>query len=270
MSSLRIVITMVCERSRIQPRSMIGRRGYKKFYVVVKELERDGIDVKMKKTMRHPLIVFGSLSLITTLLLVGVLLYQVKGVTDNDNNHSVRPTSPLVEESQENYQLSDMATAYQKEIFEELIQAQEDYQSNQANLTKEAYVELVVKNFIADFYTWSNKTGRNDVGGLQFIDEEMKSNFRKQAIDNFYENLDYYLKDYDETSLLTVNNVTILDVNLEDTIEVVDEVIECISVKASWEYEKTSLEDVEKFQNEATFILTESNDDVVIKAILGE
>ena len=54
------------------------------------------------------------------------------------------------------------------------------------------------------------------------------------------------------------------------TIEVVDEVIECISVKASWEYEKTSLEDVEKFQNEATFILTESNDDVVIKAILGE
>ena len=60
----------------------------------------------MKKTMRHPLIVFGSLSLITTLLLVGVLLYQVKGVTDNDNNHSVRPTSPLVEESQENYQLS--------------------------------------------------------------------------------------------------------------------------------------------------------------------
>ena len=46
--------------------------------------------------------------------------------------------------------------------------------------------------------------------------------------------------------------------------------IDCISVKASWEYEKTSLEDVEKFQNEATFILTESNDDVVIKAILGE
>lgn len=225
-----------------------------------------------KKVMKQPLIVFGSIFLITTLLLVGVLLYQVKGIADSgkNNDNSVRPNPPVVEEIQEDYQLSDMATAYQKEIFEELTQAKDDYQSSHTDLTKEAYVELVVKNFIADFYTWSNKTGRNDVGGLQFINEEMKANFRKQAIDSFYENLDYYLKDYDPTSLLTVNNVTTLDVNLDDTIEVEDEVIECISVKASWEYEDTSLDDIGQFQNEATFILTESNDYLVLNAILTE
>ena len=228
--------------------------------------------MNVKKVMRQPLIVFGSIFLITTLLLVGVLLYQVKGIADSgkNNDNSVRPNPPVVEEIQEDYQLSDMATAYQKEIFEELTQAKDDYQSSHTDLTKEAYVELVVKNFIADFYTWSNKTGRNDVGGLQFIDEEMKVNFRKQAIDSFYENLDYYLKDYDLTSLLTVNNVTILDVNLDDTIEVEDEVIECISVKASWEYEDTSFNDADQFQNEATFILTESNDYLVLNAILAE
>lgn len=208
----------------------------------------------------------------TTLLLLGILIYQVKGIADSgkNNDNSVRPTPPAVEETQENYQLSETATAYQKSIFEELTQAKDDYQSSQTDLTKEAYVESVVKNFIADFYTWSNKTGRNDVGGLQFINEEMKANFRKQAIDSFYENLDYYLKDYDPTSLLTVSHVTILDVNLDDTIEVEDEVIECISVKASWEYAATSLEEIGQFQNEATFILTESNDYLVLNAILAE
>lgn len=222
--------------------------------------------------MKQPLIVFGIIFLMTTLLLLGILIYQVKGIADSgkNNDNSVRPTPPAVEETQENYQLSETATAYQKSIFEELTQAKDDYQSSQTDLTKEAYVESVVKNFIADFYTWSNKTGRNDVGGLQFINEEMKANFRKQAIDSFYENLDYYLKDYDPTSLLTVSHVTILDVNLDDTIEVEDEVIECISVKASWEYAATSLEEIGQFQNEATFILTESNDYLVLNAILAE
>ncbi len=225
-----------------------------------------------KKVMKQPLIVFGIIFLMTTLLLLGILIYQVKGIADSgkNNDNSVRPTPPAVEETQENYQLSETATAYQKSIFEELTQAKDDYQSSQTDLTKEAYVESVVKNFIADFYTWSNKTGRNDVGGLQFINEEMKANFRKQAIDSFYENLDYYLKDYDPTSLLTVSHVTILDVNLDDTIEVEDEVIECISVKASWEYAATSLEEIGQFQNEATFILTESNDYLVLNAILAE
>lgn len=225
-----------------------------------------------KKVMKQPLIVFGIIFLMTTLLLLGILIYQVKGIADSGKNddNSVRPTPPAVEETQENYQLSETATAYQKSIFEELTQAKDDYQSSQTDLTKEAYVESVVKNFIADFYTWSNKTGRNDVGGLQFINEEMKANFRKQAIDSFYENLDYYLKDYDPTSLLTVSHVTILDVNLDDTIEVEDEVIECISVKASWEYAATSLEEIGQFQNEATFILTESNDYLVLNAILAE
>ena len=218
--------------------------------------------------MRHPLITLGSISLVTTLVLVGVLIYQITGVTDKDNDYSVKPTSPNM--ILENYQLSDMATAYQKEIFEELIRAQKEYQSNQNDLTKENYSELVIKNFIADFYTLSNKTGRNDVGGLQFIDKDMRANFRKQAIDSFYESLDYYLKVYDENSLLVVNNVTVLDVNLEDTIEVEDEVIECISAKANWSYDNTSLEDIEQLQNEATFILTKSNDKLVINAILGE
>ena len=148
--------------------------------------------------------------------------------------------------------------------------AQHAYKDKYTELTKEEYATLVVKNFIADFYTWSNKTGRNDVGGVQFIAEEMRSTFRKQAIDGFYENLDFYLNDYEATSLITVNDVTILDVNLNDTLKTEDEVIDCISVQASWQYELSSSVEIEQFQSEATFILTESEDHLVLNAILSE
>ena len=148
--------------------------------------------------------------------------------------------------------------------------AQHAYKDKYTELTKEEYATLVVKNFIADFYTWSNKTGRNDVGGVQFIAEEMRSTFRKQAIDGFYENLDFYLNDYEATSLITVNDVTILDVNLNDTLKTEDEVIGCISVQASWQYELSSSVEIEQFQSEATFILTESEDHLVLNAILSE
>ena len=207
--------------------------------------------MNMKKIMRQPLAVFGSIFLITTLLLVGVLLYQVKGITDGgkSSDNVIKPTPPIVEKVPDEYQLSDVATAYQKEVFEELVTAQHAYKDKYTELTKEEYATLVVKNFIADFYTWSNKTGRNDVGGVQFIAEEMRSTFRKQAIDGFYENL---------------------DVNLNDTLKTEDEVIDCISVQASWQYELSSSVEIEQFQSEATFILTESEDHLVLNAILSE
>ena len=90
------------------------------------------------------------------------------------------------------------------------------------------------------------------------------------GFDGFYENLDFYLNDYEATSLITVNDVTILDVNLNDTLKTEDEMIDCISVQASWQYELSSSVEVEQFQSEATFILTESEDYLVLNAILSE
>ena len=61
-----------------------------------------------------------------------------------------------------------------------------------------------------------------------------------------------------------------LDVNLNDTLKTEDEMIDCISVQASWQYELSSSVEIEQFQSEATFILTESEDHLVLNAILSE
>ena len=94
--------------------------------------------MNMKKIMRQPLAVFGSIFLITTLLLVGVLLYQVKGITDGgkSSDNVIKPTPPIVEKVPDEYQLSDVATAYQKEVFEELVTAQHAYKDKYTELTK--------------------------------------------------------------------------------------------------------------------------------------
>ena len=142
------------------------------------------------------------------------------------------------------------------------------------------YAEAIVKNFIADFYTWSNKSGRSDVGGVQFIAKSNQATFKKQAIDGFYLNLDYYLNEYEGNDLQTVKEVEILDqdlnyqVTLEKEVEVngvtevEEEYIDAISIHASWSYNNSTFDEVNLFQNEAVFILTSSDNKLVISEIL--
>ncbi|MDE5978135.1 MAG: hypothetical protein K2G70_06720 [Turicibacter sp.] len=225
------------------------------------------------KIMKQPLVILGSLFLIITLLLMGLLLYQFKGLTGSGKTNDLANVSDSVtseDNLEKEYQLASTATDYQKEIFDELVTAHRSYKETRTQDSKENYAALVVKNFIADFYTLSNKAGRNDIGGMQFIAADLMPTFRQQAIDNFYENLDFYVKANDTNSLITVKDVTILTVNLNDSMEVDDEEVNCVSVQASWTYEISSLSDINQVQNEATFILTESGDDLVLNAILSE
>ena len=228
----------------------------------------------MRKIIKQPLVIFGSTFLILTVVLIGVFIYQVKGVTGGLNDISQSGVQTVEDEKKE-YQLPKQATAYQKEIFDDLIKAQEAYQTDQTEQTTKDYASLVVKNFIADFYTWTNKTNHSDVGGIQFINEEMQATFKKQAIDGYYETLDYYLEHDGAASLMSVEEVNLSDVNLNDTIEVEGEEGEmeqkaCISVLANWSYAPTSLNEGANLQTQATFLLTSVEGRLVINAILSE
>ena len=108
------------------------------------------------------------------------------------------------------YRLRDNATDLQKEYFAQLKAAIEE--ENAEPLT---IAELVAKNYIADFYTWTNKQGQYDVGGFNYIfDEKNESiNFKSvaytQARDGFYQYLNYYINQYGADKLLEVDNVEI-------------------------------------------------------------
>ena len=54
------------------------------------------------------------------------------------------------------------------------------------NVNYEDYAKEISKLFIIDFYTLSNKLSKNDIGGTQFIKEDMRDNFIDQARSTFY------------------------------------------------------------------------------------
>ena len=117
--------------------------------------------MKTKKLFRQPFLVFGMIFLVTTILLVGTLVYQVINFT-TDTSKSVQ--NQVTEEQQDNYTLRKDATEYQRTLFNELEEAKDAYDLMKDDETTLEYAEAIVKNFISDFYTWSNKSGRSDVG----------------------------------------------------------------------------------------------------------
>ena len=105
-----------------------------------------------------------------------------------------------------NYILRGNATDVQKEYFMELKHAIEV-----DNASDETIAGLICKNYVADHYTWANKQGQYDVGGLYYVFdmEETKTNTYLQARDGFYKYLNKYINEYGADNLLEVENVQV-------------------------------------------------------------
>lgn len=123
------------------------------------------------------------------------LLSLAKGSTETKEENVI---------SSMNYVLRDNATDLQKELFAKLKAAVETDDADDAEIAK-----LVCQNYIADFYTWSNKQGQYDVGGLYYVYEPQRSAVYQQARDGFYKYLSTYINQYGANNLLEVENVEI-------------------------------------------------------------
>ena len=229
----------------------------------------------MKKILKEPLLmmsgVFAMIAIISGILLTYHLNSTFSGGDEFRNS--------FLEEEEFEYSLRMNATHLQEEIFNELLTAHENYRISNTSRNKEAYATAIVKNFIADFYTWSNKSDRTDVGGLQFIAPKIQTEFKSYAIDNFYLYLNQFIEIHGSENLLEVSNISINEILLDEQLQIGTEVDEetgdeigpimenVIKVNASWEYVFSNLEEHDQFQRRATFILTEENERIVIRAI---
>jgi len=250
----------------------------------------------MRDKFREPLIIISGVLILIAIISGGLVAYQLS--SNFGNVHEI--TNGVSEEEEElfEYQLRENATDFQKVIYDDLLNTYANYQSLGSDANREAYAMAVVKNFIADFYTWSNKDGRTDVGGLQFITPEIQTNFRSYAIDQFYLYLNQYLNQYDAEDLLTVSNIWIEDLELDKELSLegesdldlepdegpgeiefeenegnddldddLEEEVKVIEVVASWGYEDSYLTRIGAFQQGATFLLVEDDGILTIHMI---
>ena len=116
---------------------------------------------------------------------------------------------------------------------------------------EEAYLKSITKLFILDFYTLSDKVANTDVGGVDFVHTDAKTNFLEKAEDTIYKYIENNMYGGRHQSLPTVKNVTIDNIqNVSFTLnKEVDS--KAYQVTVSWTYTEEN-----DYQNKATLTFT--------------
>ena len=160
--------------------------------------------MKLKKKVKVILII----AIILIVAGLGFLAYE-----------SVKPkavkTATVENEIEEyGYTLKSTRNDRYKEAFQEL----KDILSKK-EVDEEAYVEQISKMFIMDFYTLNDKLANTDVGGIDFVHTNAKTNFLEKAEDTVYKYVENDIYGNREQQLPEVTEVTVEKVeNIEYTI----------------------------------------------------
>lgn len=104
------------------------------------------------------------------------------------------------------YRIPSIPTDLHEQLFKGL---QDDYDQN----NHEAVAAYVGQLMLSDFFTWSNKSSRSDVGGMQYLldDEVFKKEFFTQALNNYYGFFEELRLKYTQEELPTVIDVQWLE-----------------------------------------------------------
>lgn len=151
-----------------------------------------------------------------------------------------------------NYVLRDNATDIQKEYFAQLKAAVETDGADDPTIVK-----LVCQNYVADFYTWSNKQGQYDVGGLYYVYEPQRAVIYQQARDGFYKYLSTYINEYGAANLLEVEGVSVSEAvkNADDYYILEGTPLESYNVTCTWTYKENDKFPSGTYANKMNFLV---------------
>lgn len=225
---------------------------------------------KKKIRLNHVLIV---LLLITMAGITGTFCFNLYRIshTDSGKGKTVEKEKVQNEYSNDFYSIGNNPTDINKTYFRELNQALKNTDDSAG------IAQSVVKCFIAEYYTWTNKDGNYDIGGMQYIYKPKQSDFEKYTLNNFYSDMDLYLSQIGRNQLFQVKDVTVNsagavddysvqtqdektngDIN-EEKEEIPVQSLPCIDVDASWSYADNEKIDVNSLQNHAVFHVVNDN-----------
>ena len=213
----------------------------------------------IKNKTKITIIVIG----ITIILLFLILLIGVSIISDTQDLSNTQGN--IEEQSNEYYVIESNATDYQKELYEKLSE-QLNNEPNKVEIAK-----TVVQSFVADFYTWTNKDGSYDVGGLEYIYASSLTNFNLAAREYFYNQLSTYIDDYGKENLLEVTDVRVSG-DYAPTSFVRDDVnLSTFYIEASWDYKDSTVFDSSDYQKIAYFnvVINESGRFEIVNFIEG-
>ena len=164
------------------------------------------------------------IGIIICVLTVIIGIYLVLVILPN-NNKGLTPKE--VEKVIFDYTLYQRDTATYKDIFNEL-----KTELNSETIDYRRYAELISKLFIVDLYTLNNKISKDDVGGVQFVKDEIKDNFIFNASNTIYKYVGINNGDMPE-----VSSIELVDIK-EYTYTISSKEYQGYEVNLKWEYKK--------------------------------
>ncbi len=193
----------------------------------------------------------------TTKILLGLIIIAILIGGFFVWNNFIKPRSnkskvvDSIKNEDVDYVVSDSDTKLFKDNFNELKKV-----LNAKEVDKKKYAETIAKLFVIDFFTLSNKTSKNDVGGVQFVYGGYQTDFVEGARNTLYKQVGSTASDEKiNANLPTVTKVQIDDIDeispynmFEGNYFTEDQVGYMINI--SWEYKNK-----DDFQKNATIIV---------------
>ena len=177
------------------------------------------------------------------LLIVIIVVYVLMVVMPKKKNSSIES----VDKTKFGYTLAKRDSNLYKEVFNKLKE-----ELDEDIIDYDKYAEYISKLFIIDLYTLNNKTHRNDVGGIQFVREDIKDNYKLNVSNTLYK----YIKS--EGTDIEVSKIDMNEIN-EITYDISDKKYDGYEVKLIWEYKEDN-----DYDKEGTIILIKDNDQLYI------
>lgn len=216
-----------------------------------------------KKTVRinNLLIVLLIIGLIVMCGVFGWNLHQLR--TKGAQEAETSTVEPVVEHKTNTaYEQGNNPTELDDSLFQELTDALT------AN-DPEAVSSAVMKCFVSEYFTWVNKDGNYDIGGMSYISPIRRDDFEKYTLNSFYSDMDLYLTQYGEDGLMQVSEVSVLSNTASDPFTVLvtpatdeeeaeTQTFDSRTVQASWKYTSTGMP-TSDLMSEAVFTLINDN-----------
>ena len=160
--------------------------------------------MRLKKSVKRILIV-GIILIIVGLGFLGYESFKPKPIKKSTVENEIKKYG---------YTLKSTRNDKYKKMFQEL----KDILSEK-KVDEEAYLKQISKMFILDFYTLDDKLANTDVGGIDFVHTDAKTNFLEKSEDTVYKYVENDIYGTRNQDLPEVKNVSIDNIeNIEYTI----------------------------------------------------
>ncbi len=204
-------------------------------------------------------------TLIVSVLMIAIFVFNIINVASKASKGAESTLELDKNSSISNslYEIGNNPTALLRDNFKELTAAIKD--GDPHNIA-----QYVARCFVIDHFTWTNKDGNYEVGGLQYVYGPKFTSFSEENRYGFYKDLDLYISKYGRENLLEVDSVTSEPALDASPYSVDGKEYKTYYIDVTWTYKSSSALDVNEYQTVGHFTLIDNDGRIEIVSMYDD